>query len=262
MKLEKLKKIGFIEAGYWHMGKMGLIFHLDDVMKIKNEVVYAFVSANDVYYVGKTDATLHGRMSNYKSGKEENKSGITNKNVRSKINEILVLGGKVEIYVLSDIELNHEGFKVSLSSGIEPSLIKALDPNLRWNARHTGSNHKNKTSTPIIVDMPESTVVKPISKSTNTIICKLGKEYYSKGIFAFGSEVNNDLLPKEGDTIVSIRIQGSQNMLKGTYITSGNRRFVIGHSELADWYKNNFKHGDPVQVEIISKIKYGLSKIK
>jgi len=260
MKVEQLIKIGFIKAGYWHMGKKGLTFHLDADPKMKKEVVYAFVSDNDVYYIGKSDDTLHGRMTNYKSGKEENKSGITNKKVRSKINEILGSGGKVEIYVLSDIELNHKGFKVSLSSGIEPSLIKALDPNLRWNARHTGSNHKKKpinTRSPDELNSENSTLL-----STNIVVCKLGKEYYNKGVFAFGSGVNKDLLPNFANTNVSIIIGGNKRPLSGTFTSSGKRRFVCGHDDLIKWYKRDFNEGDSIQIEILGKDKYKLSKIK
>ena len=86
---------------------------------------------------------------------------------------------------------------------------------------------------------------------------KLGKEYYEKGIIAF-SKGYDKYLPVSSGTKVKIFINREPQQLSGNFTraTNGNRRFINGYSELVQYYKQNFKVDDIVQVRILSNSEY------
>lgn len=259
--LEKFKEIGFKPVGSWKVTPNGLTFDIEKEYESKKEVVYAFISDEIVHYVGKTDTTLKNRMTSYKNGKEGNKSGSTNKEIYNKIFEKIQKGCEVKIYVLFDIEINHMGYKVSISSGIEPSLISALDPKLCWNSRYSNSSIRKISNKSIDNN---STRIKPINSSEPLKYpvhaqCALRMEYFLKGLISF-SKSYSDYLPKNSNVNVQIEIADSKNTFTGKFTRSSDKTIINGHDDLKDWYNKNFKQNDIIDIEILREDHFRLSK--
>jgi len=252
--------MGFTRVGEWRLGQ-NLTFELNQDSAYKTEVLYAFVSDKNVLYVGKTDKTLRERMGNYKAGKEEGKGGSTNKIIRKNITNHLLNGQQVNIYLLANVEIDYKGHKVSISSGLEPALIKLLDPDTRWNARHTGKNRKSlKQSSDIKIHSELLQSIKNEFRDDHSSFCTLGTEYFNKGVFAFNSNFNPALLPQVSGVKVKFKFQDDANLYDGTYTCSGGRRFVSNKSVLSEWYQNNFKPKDKIKISVKDGI-FNLSKV-
>jgi hypothetical protein len=92
-------------------------------------ILYAFVSAEEVLYIGKTIQTLKSRLYGY-----QNPGGTQLTNVRGnkRLLELLAADASVHIYVLPDHGLMHYGgFHLNLAAALEDSLISQLKP--KWN---------------------------------------------------------------------------------------------------------------------------------
>ena len=92
-------------------------------------VLYAFVSAGTVLYIGKTVGSLSGRMSGYQSpGPTQSTNTAGNRSLK----HLLSQGPTVEIHALPDNGLLfYGGFHVNLAAGLEDSLVADLKP--EWN---------------------------------------------------------------------------------------------------------------------------------
>ena len=126
--LQRLQDMGFRKCGEWQMDANCLKCGLTDQASASN-VLYAFVSAGTVLYIGKTVRTLKQRMYNYqRPGPSQSTSIHGNKMIRYLMGE----GETIEIYALPDNGLLHYGgFHVNLAAGLEDSLISTLKP--IWN---------------------------------------------------------------------------------------------------------------------------------
>ncbi|WP_255069420.1 hypothetical protein [Lacihabitans sp. LS3-19] len=150
--MEKLTEIGFEKVGNWEISKKdtSVIEHTISSHSDRTDLIYAFVSDNQVKYIGMTDSTLHTRMGLYKSGKNAS-AGSTNKKVYVEILSLLNSQKKVDIYVLSNVALpTYKGFRVSIASGIELSLIEHFQNTTKeigglWNKRGTSSKGTPKS---------------------------------------------------------------------------------------------------------------------
>lgn len=84
--MKTLIEIGFAQIGNWELknnDRDSINFTIPIEYLIKKGILYCFCVDNIPHYFGITDNTLNERMRNYKSGKEENKSGSTNKKIHS-----------------------------------------------------------------------------------------------------------------------------------------------------------------------------------
>ena len=126
--MERLINIGFKKAGKWELvNNTAVDFDLNESSSHKN-VLYAFISGSKILYIGKSKRTLKERMANYKNA---DPSQSTNVKVKGKIIELLNKKLPVDIYVFSDSGLLKYGpFAISLSAGLEDSLIEAIKPEL------------------------------------------------------------------------------------------------------------------------------------
>jgi hypothetical protein len=90
-----------------------------------------------------------------------------------------------------------------------------------------------------------------------TISCKLGKEYFEKGIISFSKD-EDQYLPVNSGTKVKVYTANRVTMLKANFTraSNGTRRFINGYSELARYFSNNYKLGDVVKVRIINDKEY------
>jgi hypothetical protein len=125
---ERLERMGFVRCGDWAMAsgrpKYTLTQHAD-----AQNVLYAFISAGAVMYIGKTVQRLKTRMYGY-----ENPVATQSTNIKGNklLLEFLSNGLSVEIHALPDSGLlYYGGFHVNLAAGLEDSLVAALKPS--WN---------------------------------------------------------------------------------------------------------------------------------
>ena len=126
--LQRLMEIGFRKVGGWRLVTGAPIFSLESDSSSTN-VLYAFVSAREVLYIGKTTLTIHKRMYGYQrpgSTQHTNISGRTNTSL------LLLASRPVDLYALADgPTLNHGAFRINLAAGLEDTLIRELQPS--WN---------------------------------------------------------------------------------------------------------------------------------
>lgn len=136
---ERLKNIGFSHAGEWQLVDGSLRLQLDRYANARN-ILYAFVIADQIMYIGKTVQNLSARMAGYRSPGPTQSTNIKNNNY---ISTALGKGNSVLIYVLPDNGLLHYGgFHINLAAGLEDSLIRELLP--PWN----GGKKENRDGLP------------------------------------------------------------------------------------------------------------------
>ena len=128
LPIERLKNMGFRQVGEWTLDSGKVQFTLDDVASSQN-VLYAFISEENVMYIGKTVQTLKQRMNGYKNPAPTQSTNIKGNNF---ITETLSANKSVSIYALPDNGLlYYGGFHVNLAAGLEDSLVSSLKPS--WN---------------------------------------------------------------------------------------------------------------------------------
>ena len=126
--LLRLKAAGFRSVGNWSFDGKQILFHLEELGQSKN-ILYAFVVASEVRYVGKTTMALQKRLYGYQNPGPTQSTNIKN---NANIRRALEKGQGVEIYALPDSGLMHyAGFHLNLAAGLEDSIVSELRP--EWN---------------------------------------------------------------------------------------------------------------------------------
>ena len=144
--MDRLLKIGFRRVGNWEVVGVRLRCRLDDHARHPN-CLYAFIADGEVLYVGKTTATLIGRMRAYAA---DGKARSTNTRSNVRIRRLLGDGRAVEIYVLPDEGLISCGpFNMNLAAALEDSIIRTIAP--PWNG---GPDRPDAAAEPGPVDPP------------------------------------------------------------------------------------------------------------
>jgi hypothetical protein len=135
-KLKRLDAIGFTRAGCWLLSGQGLAFDLSNHTNARN-ILYAFVAAGQLMYIGKTVQALRNRMAGYKTPGPSQSTNINNHN---RIRACLEDGKAVEILALPDNGLLHYGgFHINLAAGLEDSLVRELAPPWNGGLKETAS---------------------------------------------------------------------------------------------------------------------------
>ena len=128
MSIRTLADVGFKKVGHWSMGQERPEYELD-AEKMTYNVLYSFVSANEILYIGKTTIALRDRMYQYQ---RPGPSQRTNLRINAAIRDKLDGGTSIEIYALPDpADMEYRGFHLNLAAGLEDSLIGTLKP--KWN---------------------------------------------------------------------------------------------------------------------------------
>ena len=81
---------------------------------------------------------------------------------------------------------------------------------------------------------------------------KLHKSYYEKGFFNLGVDVERYLTYEEG--IIDILVGKGEQKIEGRITRKANQNGtprIYGRSELRDWFQDNYKKGEKVQVVIL-----------
>lgn len=148
-KLRRLITIGFSIAGTWIPKTNEMDMEIDfvgqnPVEAFENEnILYAFIAAGELKYIGKTVKGLKKRMAQYQKAHSSQRTNARN---RKEILECFVKGQSIEVYVLPDNGLlRYGGFHINLAAGLEDSLIKELDP--PWNGGRKETDNEDGTST-------------------------------------------------------------------------------------------------------------------
>jgi len=126
--LKRLRDAGFSEVGNWIRGQERVVCELV-VEKTSYNILYAFVSGEQVLYVGKTTIPLRDRMYQYQ---RPGPTQRTNMRVNAAITEMLESGASISVYALPDPgDMEYRGFHLNLAAGIEDGVIRELQP--KWN---------------------------------------------------------------------------------------------------------------------------------
>lgn len=82
---------------------------------------------------------------------------------------------------------------------------------------------------------------------------KLHKSYYEKGFFNLGVDVERHITYEEGS--IDILVGEEKRKIEGRVTRNANQNGtprIYGRSELRNWFQENFKKGETVEVVIIS----------
>jgi hypothetical protein len=128
--LKRLLDVGFKRVGIWSMEGRTVKLNQYEMQK-SSPALYAFVSDEEVLYVGKTNMTLARRLYGYvKPGPSQS----TNIRVNSCLYEVLTNGGAVDIYGYSSETVKQVGtFNLNMPAGLEDDIIRQARP--KWNTR-------------------------------------------------------------------------------------------------------------------------------
>jgi hypothetical protein len=251
LHMENLIKIGFRNIGHWHLAK-DQKSHIECTIRpeYKNikSTLYCFCVDNKPHYLGITDS-LKDRLNNYKSGKEENKSGTTNKKVYTKILQVLNQNKNVNIYILIPKQkITYEGFDVCPYKGLEHTLIKHYDFDEIWNERGTKGSPKKKHNNKM-----------PIANSESFTVTNAGIELTKKGYIHI-PKAFQALIPAESCDVQicfpDIKICKSCRLT----ISGGNRK-INANKHLTEWLKN-IKPNDNFTVKIHNQKEFEITKQK
>lgn len=127
---EFINKFGFRNAGYWELVNGSLTLALNNYKNV-GPALYAFVSGNEVLYIGYTKLTVNTRLSQYQSPGPSQRTNIRNK---SHLVDLIKQTGSIEIMVWFDDSVrNDDEVFFDKAAGYESSLIEILSP--KWNRR-------------------------------------------------------------------------------------------------------------------------------
>ncbi len=126
-----IEQVGFRYSGKWTLiDESKLSYEAEPDILSRSPVLYAFVSMNEVLYIGKTTMPLGKRLYGYANpGPKQS----TNQKVNLNIQGLMSNGVSVEIWVFAPMknEIVYRGIPVNLPAGLEDSLIDILKP--KWN---------------------------------------------------------------------------------------------------------------------------------
>ena len=126
--LQFLLALGFEEAGEWLQTQAGISCVLSR-HSTQSSILYAFVSQNQVLYIGKSIRMLKQRMYGYQKPGPSQRTNIVN---HANIKQSLTNGDPVLVYVFAPQEqLRYRGIPVNLAAGLEDTLISTVQP--IWN---------------------------------------------------------------------------------------------------------------------------------
>ncbi len=126
--LSRLEEIGFELAGEWLLEDGEPRIEVRRYAAAAN-VLYAFVSEQELLYIGRSGRALGLRMQGYEQGGPARSVRARN---RERVVAMLMLDQQVALYAMPDPgSMLYGSFRVNLAAGLQHSLIDALDP--PWN---------------------------------------------------------------------------------------------------------------------------------
>jgi hypothetical protein len=126
--LSRLEEIGFRRAGCWVLaaGNPTIVLQHDSAQA---DVLYAFVSASEVLYVGKTRMPLGRRMYGYQRPGPSQRTNLT---CNACIRDWLTAGRSLDVFTRCESGVSQIGsFRVSQAAALGDTIIRELRP--PWN---------------------------------------------------------------------------------------------------------------------------------
>ena len=127
--IARLIQVGFEEAGEWFIKDNVLRYRLTQNDQA-SKILYAFVTDEQVLYIGKSNRTLAQRLNGYTNPHPTQNTNIKN---HQYIKDLLRQGKAVKILVFApaDDEIIYRGVPLNLAAGLEDGLINVFQP--LWN---------------------------------------------------------------------------------------------------------------------------------
>ncbi|WP_454764377.1 GIY-YIG nuclease family protein [Cupriavidus campinensis] len=251
--MKRLFEIGFASAGYWRLDGDVLRLELSNMIEHSN-VLYAFISGDDVLYVGKTTKTLRRRMAAYlRPGSTSQSTNIRN---NAAIIELLRGGKPVEILALPDLGLHRIGeFRINYAAALEDSIIQTLMP--PWNgARTSGASsflqEDEAADDELGAESDVAQIDEALSAAAPAFQFVLQPTYFKSGFFNVTVE-HQHLFPEEGGSL-DIYCGPDRYLVKGRFDrTANNNRTprVHGFTPLRDWLQRNYEPMQTVTVTVL-----------
>ncbi len=258
-EVETLNKLGFIEAGEWIIGtnKSGLDLRLNKFNKEKH-ILYAFISNENIYYLGKTDRSLESRMNGYKNA---GGTQLTNIRVRDAIIELLRNEKPVKILVLIDnFNYNHLGVKIRLAAGIEDNLIGILNPINNLRSKKINLIQENNTVNKVKKHLKNNEPLEIDEADTNSF--RISTNEVKNGRINFPKKlIDYSLLPEFGTKVTVYIGKASNESFQATMIDSGGGNARINNALLKKWHEDeSLESQDSFTIDIINKNTFRIRK--
>ncbi|MER8696990.1 GIY-YIG nuclease family protein [Mesorhizobium opportunistum] len=267
---DTLLNLGFKDIAVWVALSDGIDYRLDGLNEQADTLLldepnslYAFVSGDQVKYIGKTARSIRKRFVGYR---KPHPGQRTNWRCHNKIQEILRRDEALRILIFSPISyLRYGDFEINLAAGLEDSLIAEFNP--PWNGSERGrpvteEAEREKAeedvspagASPEIPDvLPTISVADGPARVIASFQIILGEAYYHQGLINPGVEASSHL-GKDGDPItiafgdgigpVTSRINRTANKT-GAVRAVGRNRFI------AQWFQKHFNKGDTVDARVL-----------
>ena len=257
--MKRLFEIGFAPVGCWRLRDGILFLELMDKVDHAN-VLYAFISGDDVLYVGKTTKTLRGRLASYLKPSESQRTNTRNNGA---IRDLLSAGQEVDILALPDLGLHRYGeFKINFAAALEDSIIQTLSP--PWNGMRSegmkdGGGDEGRAEDD--ADDAASDIDAEMSASAPSFQFILQPTYYKNGFFNVSVD-NQHLFGLHGSGL-DIYCGPEKVLVRGrfdrTANTNGTPR-VQGYVPLRDWFQVNFEPMESVTVRVVGSAAIELTR--
>lgn len=226
--------------GCWRLRDGCLQFELIDKVDHSN-VLYSFISGDDILYVGKTTQTLRRRLAGYLKPSETQSTNLRN---NSAIRAMLAAGRQVDILALPDLGLHRYGvFHINFAAALEDSIIRTLSP--PWNGMRrtvvrelTGGMEELESDN----DPTALRIDAELSAAAPSFQFVLQQTYYKNGFFNVPVE-SQQLFGSEGSGL-DIYCGPEKMLVRGRFDRTTNSNGtprVFGYVTLRDWFQKNFQ---------------------
>jgi hypothetical protein len=261
--MRRLFEIGFIRVGHWKIRDGQPFFELTRLMDEKR-ILYAFISDNEVKYIGKSIQSLNGRMYGYQRPGPTQKTNIKN---LANIKAVLEQGKRVDIIAFRDNSLLHYGpFQINMAAALEDDLIAKLRP--EWNGQSLpGTSIENVMNTSkadgdnFESNHEAASGINPDQESTDidqkahnpSFTLTVQKTYYNMGFFNVGVKYEK-YFGNNGEKI-NIYCGVKKQLIIGSINRTANVNNtprIMGTAALKEWFQENSKINGTIHIEIIS----------
>ncbi len=255
--LVRLQEIGFELAGEWLLDDGEPRIEVRRYSAAAN-VLYAFVSEQELLYVGRSGRALALRMQGYEQGGPPRSVRARN---RDRIVAMLMLDQQVALYAMPDPgSMLYGSFRVNLAAGLQHSLIDVLDP--PWN-KNIGSPLEAVDPTPLNVvpsaarrrrgveDDEDSHVGTTSERPSYRFL--VGYMYMDKGFFNVPVRYSR-LFGKDRERI-KILCGSEKSTIHGHIDRSSNTNAsprIVGGGPLKHWFEENTGLNNPVDIDILA----------
>jgi hypothetical protein len=275
--MKRLLEIGFEQVGSWQLREQKLALVLTRMNGQRN-VLYAFVHAQTVLYVGKTTGPLESRMGGYL---RPHTSQRTNARNHQALLDLLIHAQEIEIYAWADTGMHRLGeFHLNYAAGLEDSIIRTISP--PWNGARssaiaffvepTSPSEVSENTEMVKVDFQNEQQTEQAgteSASTDEVRAyeevglisaspkfeiTLGKTYYQKGFF--NVPVKFSLIFPEHGTEISVYCGESRTLIRATVDRKANQANhtprIYGRGSLSNWFHLYKLENDVVIISVVS----------